>query len=270
MRLRASSKGMRSSSFFCSGDFLDMPNPLSKVHSTEKLSFDDNAAVQRPLLAAQVAKILGAIAKVDSAMGNIFCKLMGDESEKGAAIYNALIGINAQDAALDAAANQVLSRDDMDLLMAVKGLTKRPRDQRNQMAHGLWGWSVDMPEAILLMSPRHLTSFVERIDRYIASHKPPGAMPLPPPEIDRTQIFVYTQADFDALHKQISAAHDAWNNFMWAVFGVWPGLNRTAAEARRQLFANPEILGRVNKARENRQEPPLPPPPTQPATPPPK
>lgn len=238
-----------------------MPNPLSLVHPSPQPNFDDSALEPHSELAAQVVRTLAAWAKLDSAFGYVFSRLMADESEKGAAIYNALISVNAQDAALDAVATMVLNRDDLDVFLAIKSISKAPRDQRNMMAHGIWGSCKQVVDGILLLPPRELTRFVERVDCYVdrvnskAGRAPGDKMP----DVDLSQVMVYRLADFRAIQGQIKAAHDSWALFRCAALGSWTLTDLAPAEARRRLLAQPEIRAKIDKARLNRGEPPLPP-----------
>lgn len=244
----------------CLGVLVLMPNPLSEVRSdATAFNFDLNAAEQRPELCAQIVQTIADWARLDAVVGTVFSRLMGAESEKGAAIYGALISVNSQDAALDALAQMMLNQDGLDIFLAIKSISKSPRDQRNQMAHGIWGYCDELPDAILLLPPKAMTKFVERVDDYYDFVRE-GGKPVRGPEPDLSQIFVYRAADFKFVRKQIADATNSWHLFRIMALASWSlpeGL--TSAEARRRLLAIPEIRAKVDKARLNRQEPPLPP-----------
>lgn len=238
-----------------------MPNPLSQVNNKAEVVFAKGAAEQRPLHCAQIIKTTSSWAMLESTVGVFFSKLLGAESEKGAAIFNALISSSSQDAAFDAAASFVLGNEDKDALAAVRAITRAPRDQRNQMAHGIWGHSPQMQDAILLMPPKLLVNFVERSETYIEQARAQTlSQSTPTPDLDKSQILVYRHTDFEFIQGQISIAQTAWLNLKVAVFGGISPFEPSREEARHRLLALPDIRARINKARQSRGELPLPPP----------
>jgi hypothetical protein len=123
----------------------------------------------------------------------------------------------------------------------------------------VWGCSPDLPDAILLLSPKEMTKFSDTVDRFIDGLTVNGAVAnTKSPKFDDANVMVYKSADFESLHRQIATAHDAWMMFRIGVAGGWtiPGL--TADEARRRLVAIPEIRSKIDYVRQKRGEAPLP------------
>lgn len=235
-----------------------MPNPLSKVKPIKSMKFDNTALTLRPVLAINIGNTLAEWARLDAVIGSVFTRLM-DAEEKGPAIYGALISGNAQEQALDAVANLMLDKDHLDLFNAIKSITKRPRDQRNNLAHGSWGYSDEIPDALLWVSPKELVRLNQRTDSY-AQNIGLGSQP-DFPQIDRDQVLVYREPDFALIRQQIREAHVAWQDFSTINKLGWQrGLHpKQAEEARLRLFGHSAIRAHIERARQNRGEPPLPP-----------
>jgi len=135
-----------------------MPQPLS--------SFGDPGLViignvghdpfkERPDLALLVVNAIASWSNVESFHLNFFMKLLGGPGEKAADIYLALEARSARSAAIHAAA-QSLPKSHKNLLRAVLAISSSRRKIRDKMAHGIWGISSNISDALLLASPSDL------------------------------------------------------------------------------------------------------------------
>jgi hypothetical protein len=244
-----------------------MPNPLRKVvpKGTPESDFHPGAIEKNPKMAARVLSVLSAWAKLDAEMGIVFARFLGTQSHIGAAIYNQFSNLNTQDNAMRAAAELVLNRDQLDVFYALRKASKSPRDQRNEIAHGIWGYCKEVPDGLVLWSPKEslrLRGDMSAIVEQIRMHRDFG-VPFPQRLADKfvsgvdvaELIMVYREPDIAALEKQIRAAEDLWSDF--AKF-IWLSSQTERDEARRRLLAHTAIRKAVDEARSLRGEPPLP------------
>jgi hypothetical protein len=248
-----------------SGD--DMPQPFSSF-GNKAFSFYANSAEQRPALAMKIVNVLSAWSHLETRVGWVFSRMLGAEEEKGIAIYNALsnLGAHTVEQVFDAVAAKALNQEQRDFAQAIRGMTKSVRDRRNPIAHGVWGISTDMPDALLLRSPRESLratgNLLRRLEADFNSSKPLASMSKELAGDEIGEIFVYREKDFVALIDDIETINQAWRDLDAYVYG--PSLlyafdEKRVEQARRRLFGSGEVLARVNKIREGRKEPPLPP-----------
>jgi hypothetical protein len=93
------------------------------------------------------------LADIDANFANIFSSMMTTDIEIGTAVYQAFNGVEARRLALFKAAEKALPEWQLIILRAVWNITKAARDQRDKFAHHAWGYSRDIPDALLLMNP---------------------------------------------------------------------------------------------------------------------
>lgn len=170
-----------------------MPQPISRVLSDAELIIGARSVGTRPELAVLVAEAIGIWSEVESRLGSILAFMLTANAVAVSAMYNEL-SAQAQRAILLAAARSTLSADDNLLFRAVvKQVTSSAKD-RHKLAHWLWGWSPQLPDALLLCDPAYMRDYIafaeenkelEAKNRY--------------PRFDWDHTFVYRKADFDAI-----------------------------------------------------------------------
>jgi hypothetical protein len=158
-----------------------MPQPLPhSLRDTVSYSIGspgDSVFLKRPDLSVLALSAIGTWSRVEFSFLRMFVVLMGGPETLSASIYVGLETQSAKTTAITVAANSLL-KDRPDELRAVKALIKLAKTHqksRNKLAHWMWGYSDQLPKALLLMDPK---SNVGR----------PG----------RSDIFVYTESDFNA------------------------------------------------------------------------
>ncbi len=243
-----------------------MPQPLS-AFNTKNVTFYPNSPDQYPYLAAKVVVVLAAWAHLETKMGWIFSQLLGTEEEKGIAIYNAVsnMGAHTVEQVFRAVTAIALSQPQQDFAHALRIITSRVRDQRNPLAHGFWGLSPDIPDALLLRSPRESLKMSGVLVRKVATLRDEALKTgkLIPRDwelaaADFGEVFVYREQDFLTLHERIIKVDSYWGDFESCFIpGKLPPSAGEAEAARRRLFGPGEVLDRVNRLRAERSEPPL-------------
>jgi hypothetical protein len=99
-----------------------MPQPFSQFHRGEfpKYKLGPIAIAERPVLAVAVAQAIAIWAYVEQELGSLLVKILGGDAGPSLAMYGALVSTAAQNAALNAAAEAVLSPAVHKRFLAVK------------------------------------------------------------------------------------------------------------------------------------------------------
>ena len=249
-----------------------MPQLLSDVGKGRVIEFGPESPNRNPDLAARILMVTSRWGKLDALIGEIFAKFLGTNADIGAAVYSRLISSNTQEAAMQEAAKLSLDKEQFDFYTAIQKISKRPRNERNKIAHGIWGWSEDLPDALLLQTPKDAIkskaagAAVEADFQQFMRHGTPvdedraRHLALNAFNSHRDSIWVYRRADTDTILDQIQVAYDLWWNFRNFVFyrhHIPPLPAELFDSLRRQLLANNDVLQSVNRDRSERGEDPL-------------
>lgn len=102
---------------------------------------------------------LSAIASwshVDAELLRVFVQIMGGRGSMGASMYVALGSQAAKAAAIEAVGRNALDKRpaELELLQAVLKIAKQNQKFRDKLAHWLWCYCGDLPDALVLMDPR--------------------------------------------------------------------------------------------------------------------
>ncbi|HEX8388329.1 MAG TPA: hypothetical protein VF636_04870 [Sphingomonas sp.] len=176
--------------------------------------------------------VIARWAHIDGDFATMFSHILKSDIEVGTAVYQAFNGTEARRLALFAAAEKGLPEWQAVALRAVWNAIKPSRDQRHQFAHHVWGFSEELPDALLLM---HSSVIVERNIslRQRVQELPDGRGVIAPKDIDRSQVYVYRESDFKAAEQ---AAVEA--TFLVALLTMSIG-HMTLEVGRRQLLNHP-------------------------------
>jgi hypothetical protein len=214
-----------------------MPEPLSKVPPVAVNLAATGYVTSNPELAALALEAIASWANVELYQLMLFVDLLGGDHSIATDIYLALETDGPKRAAIRAAANASLSPDRLELLQAIFSLTDTATRQRNKLAHWVWGYSPDLPDAFILADPR--------------------AAVLDGPRPD--QMFVYRAADF----RQLIAMNDRITTYFMDFAMVRSG-KPEADERLHVLLQQPEIAEKLATRRAQRDraaqaKPPRPP-----------
>jgi hypothetical protein len=192
----------------------------------------------KPELATQAIEAIASWANVESFMLQLFVYLLGGKEAVAADMYLALDGEGPKKAVVMAAAKSILEQDPFDLFLAIMSLVDTSQKERNKLAHWTWGDSPMLPDAILLIDPRHLLH----------------------PELgfDKANVYVYTQQDFGA----IIAANDRLCGYGLLLQFILSGHpDNQDGKLFRELSEAPEIRDRlaIHHARREKATPSKPP-----------
>ena len=203
-----------------------MPQPLSRVKKLKKgRQGGPFVLIQRPELALYVMGVISAWSHVEIALGRILANCLLAESSAGLAMYMSLSGGAAKRAALEAATSQSLNPDKLALFTLIMKAIKPVRERRNDFAHGIWGISEEMPDALLWDSA---TDNLEAYDLSAKKH-------LSRPEA----TLVYRKAD---LERDLEDAQDAVACAHGMGVLIHPGHAHAHEQTLIQLLARPLVV----------------------------
>jgi hypothetical protein len=159
-------------------------------------------------------------------------------------MFGSLENRAAQLRILNAAAEQVLDEDRFDCWTVLQAkFIKRCMKERDRFAHWAWGYSPDLPDALLLAEP------IEKARAQWDATSPPKT-----PQIDRKKVYVFTSGDFDRAIVRLNDTADLLEAFLKC---VWPEPSPAERELFRQALRNePRFHGLLlaHKAQKNGQQ----------------
>jgi hypothetical protein len=225
--------------------------------------FERSAMSWRPELALQVALVISNWSYVENSIGRLLSFMMGVKAEVGIAMYTSLMGGSSQDAVLEAVAQNYYSQERLDVFHAVKKCTDGPKRQRNYIAHGLWGYSAEMPDCLLWLPAKEALKNTAEFHGVVAQQivaKARGEEGLPTPlgGVHLGHVMVYREADFNSLCSEISKVNDYWDLLLTCQIGraVLPEITRRYDELFEKLCNEPPIHAALEKIRKGRQNGP--------------
>jgi hypothetical protein len=149
---------------------------------------------------AHVGTILGMWAEVEFCLGRLLADFLGADARLGIAIFLALRAESAQREVLRVAAELKLPAEQARKLALFMGKLRDGSDERDKVAHGLWGFSQEYPDALLHQDPK-ASIHHQRLP-------PPGASldqeDAARWEKDIPQVLIYRKADFEAIERRLA------------------------------------------------------------------
>lgn len=155
-----------------------MPHPLSLVNPTARVIMDQPLA-RNPKLAALAMECIGAFSTVEYAKLRAFMVMLGGPRTLAADVYLSLDTQAPKNAAIAAASNSIHAAH-KELLTALLMLADTCEGHRNKLAHGMWAFSQDVPDALLLQFARG----------------------EPATRINRKRLYVYREVDFVSIRTE--------------------------------------------------------------------
>ena len=123
---------------------------------------------------------------LENFMSGLFVTMLGANPGPAIAIYSALTSAAAQRDALRAVASNVMSPDELDVFDAILSLFTSAAKDRNKIAHWIWGYSTDLPDAVLLGDPKAMLAFRTAVLASTTEVDRTSALP----ELPKDDIFV--------------------------------------------------------------------------------
>lgn len=214
-----------------------MPQPIPMVLRDTAIymgNSSDSPSNHRPQLALNAMSVIAEWAILEHWINYLFIQLLGSSAEIGSAIFTSLSGGNARRAALNAVAKISLSIEEYELYIVIMQIAAGVRDERNKIAHWVWGHAPKIPDGVLLIDPIKLVKYDVEAKIYATKnpHEPPLLYPV-------NDIFVYYEKDFVDVSKRINRCMHFVRDFQIAITPAHPAsLN---GEGLTRLRQQPEI-----------------------------
>lgn len=202
--------------------------PLGKSYPKAKPLFGVGLIEDRPAAAAIIARIITSWADIEVKCASLLAELMGAKIPSVTAVFSALRSSRVQHDALLAAAEISLNESDLELFTAYMARRTSLEKERNDIAHGCFGISVDIPN--------HLV-WVSQLDFAIFSG---NGMDL---ETFRRKQFVYELSTLERLAQEIAEFHHQLDSLIGYLSSRSRGKDSELFRAQRypQLCNQPHI-----------------------------
>ena len=228
-----------------------MPQPLSKVRPSADVVMAPNAVAENPYLALLIAFVVNSSAYLEIKLGECLAELIRTKPKLGVTIFSSLTSTTAQLSVLKSVVIHVLTGKDRDLLLAIIHLAGKAISQRNDVVHGLWGYSLEIDDALLLVPSRVHLDLHAKIVNSMRGIRYFKRMPM----FDRSGIFVYKKSDF----LEISTFLVEVNSFFVLFWRMRRSKSPRRAQLRRELLQEPRVqkaLAQIQKDQKNKSSSP--------------
>ncbi len=105
-------------------------------------------------MAVWIACTIGAWSHTEAKLRNALTGMLSADAVPVAAMYARIDSAAARSAALDGAASAALDEQDQRLFRATFVVLRRLNRARDEFSHWIWGYSDDLPDALMLLDPR--------------------------------------------------------------------------------------------------------------------
>lgn len=159
----------------------------------------------RPEHSLLVAKVVGKAAFLDSYLHSMLITLLGPHAQASFDMFDA-VHQTAKNAALQAAAKRVLTKDDLDMLNAMLTFVRAVDRHRNRIAHGIWATCTEVEDGFLVIDPKESFRLLVEIGKKIDEGKKVLVGP-DAPDHDYSQILNYTKANLAEIVNEYDTVH---------------------------------------------------------------
>ena len=181
--------------------------------------------LERPELAHYIVAVISAWSHTEIALGRILANCLHAEPSTGIHMYLALSGGAQRRDVLRDVAERNLTPEHMALFTVMMKATKSIRERRNDFAHGLWGVTDELPDALLWNGADSSLKNYERGIKQSGSQK--------------DDTLVYRKKDFETC---LTDAQEAVTLVHGIGVLIFPGHNHAHAETRTLLSSLPLLL----------------------------
>ncbi len=212
-----------------------MPQPLSKVcpngtYKINNMGFKPTPFSRNADLSVYALEAIATWSGVESYMLSLYIEIMGGDASLAATTFMSVDAQGPRNAMLQAAAKEVLSKEQLDLLNVLLSFAKSCQRGRNKLAHWDWGYCDEIPDAFLLVDHKKCLS------------GPP----------DRSEIFVYRKKDFEEITDRNHQVAFYFSHFARLLrMDGGPGNQQHPASKSewQRLFQTPEIAVKLSQGK---------------------
>jgi hypothetical protein len=238
MRLSTSSKR---DVFALDGDLPAMPQPLRENTRHAIGASSTTPRAQRPELAAWGMEAIAKHSVLELSLGHLLLFMLGTNPAPGMAMFSSLVSANAQKDALRAVASISLTPEQRETFEVLIALYTSAAKQRNALAHGLWGYSPEEPEGVLICAAQDLSAY--SVSAHVSRRSS-----IDPESFDKGKIRVWKRKDFEALCEEIDEVSELILHFRVTLMTPPIGV-----EKFQQLCSSPRFQSALVRARARRK-----------------
>jgi hypothetical protein len=219
------------------------PQPIWSIREDAKATANPNMIRRQPALAVHIAEIIALWSRIETTLGGVLALMLDAGVRPSMAMYGAIQNSRAQMDALEAAAKSVLSEGDFELFGAVMTIIKRAAAKRHKIAHWVWAYSAQIPDALVLIDPDAFLEYNVKSSELIAAVKA-GDFSVTSTEVDLSRAFAYRDKDFLEIINELRNAMEVAN-----IFAGVANLSGVDDGPRHQLLALPQIQEALQRIR---------------------
>lgn len=211
-----------------------MPKLLAEIAPDARADFATGALGKFPEHAAAMMRVIEIWSHIDGDLTYLFSTFLAADIQTATAVYEKINGAHQRRRALLAAADAALPDWQRAVLRAVLNVIEPSRLVRNEFAHGITGFSLDIPDVVLIAEPRVITAAnVSR--RQPTKRLATGGRVFAPSQPDASGISVWT---IEAITDAGREAHACATFVVQLAMAI--GYRRNE-QARRDLLRTPRI-----------------------------
>lgn len=232
-------------------DFVMPPQPLSRVRRNAITMATPDALKLRPSLTPLIAEVIARWGYVEANIGSILAYLLRAEAATTVAMLHAIKSSSAQMEMILAAGWAKLFDPELEMFEAVIRNAQAVAKKRNAVAHHVWAYAAELPDALLLIEPEVYT------DLFVQINQQPHA------QVDESRILmkktmVYREGDFIEIINELNTTSRCTT---FLINYLQPN-NRSRDRMYSLLCSEPSIDAALQLLKKNRQPRLTPPPPT--------
>jgi hypothetical protein len=174
---------------------------LADIQPDAGMSFGPGFMEHRPEIAAKVAINIGLFSDIEFQQGILLHRLIGTDADTAFSLYTKLRGTSQNGVMLEFAKKKMV-REPFATFQKITKAIKARSDERNKVAHWLWGKSDQLPDALLLVAPvnwyRPMAYFIDT---------PFEAQEHSQQRLDNADVLVYRHEELARLQERAEATH---------------------------------------------------------------
>jgi len=209
--------------------FLDMVPPETTYY------INSDCLADRPEFASVIGRCMATWSQIEVELSLTLAAILDTRTDAGVAVYLSIKSASGQRDALRNAALATLSGDKLRAFNAVLHFHQSIVQERNHLAHGIFGVMPDRPDSLIWVSSAKHAAWLTRANQHAwnLSFDPDPHGPL------RKELFIYTLQDLLELKAQFV---ELFNTITQLQLLLAPIPNLDKAPILRQLLERPSLI----------------------------
>jgi hypothetical protein len=219
------------------------PQPLSKVNPRARVLWDDDTLYKhRPEFAPLAIGVIAHWSIIEAKIAGILSFVLRSEARPIMAMIRAIRSASAQMDMIESAGEVKLKdQNELEIFLATIRLARNAAKHRHPIAHHIWAFCQEMPDAILLADPQAY------VDIFVAVSAVDGKSSEP----DKSLIKVYRKSDFEQIIREMETTSKCVDDAMF----ILNGHLRVPPQIYARLLAEPLFQEAVKWLRKTRPHP---------------